>query len=101
LSDPQKFLTVQRPNGYENSASANKSDGCHREDRFCWRAALGTSNLKVRKSYNSGSGCGLLAGAGLTAMGIESFVVCSLLILHGLGKSEKSEKRSEKRYLAA
>ena len=37
---------------------------------------------------------GLRAGAGLTAMGIESFFVCSLLILHGLGKSEKSENRS-------
>jgi hypothetical protein len=32
-----------------------------------------------------------MAGAGLTAMGIESFFVCSLLILLGLGKSEKSE----------
>ena len=30
----------------------------------------------------------------LTAMGIESFFVCSLLILLGLGKSEKTEKRS-------
>ncbi len=29
----------------------------------------------------------------LTAMGIESFFVCSLLILHDLGKSEKSENR--------
>jgi hypothetical protein len=28
----------------------------------------------------------------LTAMGIESFFVCSLLILLGLGKSEKSQK---------
>jgi hypothetical protein len=37
----------------------------------------------------------------LTAMGIESFFVCSLLILHGLGKSEKSENRSYQRYLAA
>ena len=30
----------------------------------------------------------------LTAMGIESFFVCSLLILLGLGKSEKTENRS-------
>jgi hypothetical protein len=42
-----------------------------------------------------------MAGAGLTAMGIESFFVCSLLIWLGLGKSEKSENRSKKRYLAA
>src|SRR6266581_287901 len=28
------------------------------------------------------------------SMGIESFFVCSLLILQGLGKSEKSENRS-------
>jgi hypothetical protein len=42
-----------------------------------------------------------MAGTGLTAMGIESFLVCSLLILRGLGKSEKSENRSYKRYLAA
>jgi hypothetical protein len=34
-------------------------------------------------------------------MGIESFFVCSLLILHGLGKSEESENRSRKLYLAA
>jgi hypothetical protein len=35
-----------------------------------------------------------MAGLGLTAMGIESFFVCSLLILQGLGKSEESENRS-------
>ena len=46
-------------------------------------------------------GCGLMAGPSLTAMGIESFFVCSLLILRGLGKSEKSENRSKKLYLAA
>jgi hypothetical protein len=34
-----------------------------------------------------------MAGADLTAIGIESFVVCSVLILHGLGKSDKSENR--------
>ena len=34
-------------------------------------------------------------------MGIESFFVCSLLILQGLGKSEKSENRSKSGYLAA
>ena len=39
-------------------------------------------------------GCGLMVGPGLTVMGIESFFVCSLLILHGLGKSEKRENRS-------
>ena len=39
-------------------------------------------------------GCGLMAGPSLTAMGIESFFVCSLLILRGLGKSETSENRS-------
>ena len=37
----------------------------------------------------------------LTAMGIESFFVCSPLILLGLGKSEKTENRSQKLYLAA
>jgi hypothetical protein len=35
-------------------------------------------------------GCGLTARSDLTAMGIESFFVCSLLILLGLGKSEES-----------
>jgi hypothetical protein len=39
-------------------------------------------------------GCGLMAGPGLTAMGIESFLVFNLLILDGLAKSEKSENRS-------
>jgi hypothetical protein len=33
-----------------------------------------------------------MAGADLTAMGIESFFLCSLLILLGLGKSEESKK---------
>jgi hypothetical protein len=32
----------------------------------------------------------------LTAMGIESFFVCSLLILLGLGKPEKTENRSHR-----
>jgi len=32
----------------------------------------------------------------LTAMGIESFFVCSLLILLGLGKSAKTKNRSQK-----
>jgi hypothetical protein len=36
-------------------------------------------------------GCGLTARSDLTAMGIESFFVCSLLILLGLGKSEKAK----------
>jgi hypothetical protein len=39
-------------------------------------------------------GCGLTAGPDPTAMGIESFFACSLLILRGLGKSEKSENHS-------
>jgi hypothetical protein len=38
---------------------------------------------------------------GYGAMGIESFFVCSLLILHGLGKSQESENRSQKLDLAA
>jgi hypothetical protein len=42
-----------------------------------------------------------MAGTGLTAMGIESFFVCNLLILHSLEKSEESENRSYKLYLAA
>ena len=32
-----------------------------------------------------------MAAPDLTAMGIESFFVYNLLILHGLGKSEKAE----------
>lgn len=35
-----------------------------------------------------------MAGPELTAMGIESFFVCNLLIVHGLEKSEESENRS-------
>jgi hypothetical protein len=35
-----------------------------------------------------------MAGADLTAMGIESFFLCSLLIVHGLAKLEKNENRS-------
>ena len=34
-----------------------------------------------------------MASADLTAMGIESFFLCSLLILHDLGNAEKSENR--------
>ena len=36
-------------------------------------------------------GCGLMAGPGLAAMGIESFSIYNLLIVQGLGKSEKNE----------
>jgi hypothetical protein len=32
-----------------------------------------------------------MAGADLTAIGIESFVVCSVLILHGLEKQTKAK----------
>jgi molybdopterin/thiamine biosynthesis adenylyltransferase len=39
-------------------------------------------------------GRGQTADPNLMAMGIESFFVCNLLILHGLRKSEKSENRS-------
>jgi molybdopterin/thiamine biosynthesis adenylyltransferase len=39
-------------------------------------------------------GCGLTADPNLMAMGIESFFFCSLLILHGLQKTEKSENRN-------
>jgi hypothetical protein len=53
-----------------------------------WRAF----DLKV--AAGGCGGCGLMAGPGLTAMGIEFFFVCSLLILHGLGKYEESENRS-------
>jgi len=38
--------------------------------------------------------CGLTADPNLTAMGIESFFVCSLLILRDLQESVKSENRS-------
>ena len=38
-------------------------------------------------------GCGLVAAPDLTAMGIESFFVCSLLILLGLRKPEENENR--------
>jgi hypothetical protein len=56
---------------------------------------LGALSIKRLKVAAGGcGGCGLMAGAGLTAMEIESFLVCSLLILHGLEKLEKSENRS-------
>ena len=38
--------------------------------------------------------CGLTADPNLTAMGIESFFVCSLLILRDLQESVTSENRS-------
>jgi hypothetical protein len=42
-----------------------------------------------------------MAGADRMAMGIESFFVCSLLILLGLAKSDKTENRSQKLSLTA
>ncbi len=56
--------------------------------------ALSIEPFALKVAAGGCGGCGLMAGPGLTAMGIESFFVCSLLILHGLGKSEKSENRS-------
>jgi Carbohydrate-selective porin, OprB family len=50
--------------------------------------------IRLKVGAGGCSGCGLVAAADLTAMGIESFFVCRLLILFGLGKSEKSENRS-------
>ncbi len=50
------------------------------------------SDLKVAAGDCGGSG--LMAGAVPTAMRIESFFVCSLLILHGLGKSQEGENRT-------
>jgi hypothetical protein len=83
-----------------------------REIRKFARNASALSEARFRKSVKSGevlcarsiepfegrrwrlrrmraSGC-----TDLTAMGIESFFVCSLLILLGLGKSDKTENRS-------
>jgi len=39
-------------------------------------------------------GCGRTADPNLTAMGIQSFFLCSVLILRDLQKSGKSENRS-------
>jgi hypothetical protein len=50
----------------------------------------------IRLNVGAGGcgGRGLVAGPDLTAMGIESFFVCRVLILLGLGQSEKIETRS-------
>ncbi len=48
----------------------------------------------LKEAAGGCGGYGLKAGAGLTAMGIESVLVRSLLILLGLEKSEKSKNRS-------
>jgi hypothetical protein len=50
--------------------------------------------IRLKVGAGGCGGCGLVAGPDLTAMGIESFFVCSLLILLGLGKSKKTENRS-------
>jgi hypothetical protein len=69
--------------------------GAHSSMKWAWRDALARVRKNRLKVAAGGcGGCGLMAGPGLTAMGIESFFACSLLILHDLGKSEKSENRS-------
>ena len=56
---------------------------------FCARPVEPFEGGRWRLRRMRASGC-----TDLTAMGIESFFVCSLLILLGLGKSEKTETRS-------
>ena len=56
-----------------------------------WRA-FDKNRLKV--AAGGCGGRGLTADPNLMAMGIESFFVCSLLILHDLQKTEKNENRS-------
>jgi len=56
-----------------------------------WRA-FDKNRLKV--AAGGCGGCGLTAHGNLMAMGIESFFVCSLLILRALQKPEESENRS-------
>ena len=60
-------------------------------DAMLWRA-FDKNRLKV--AAGGCGGRGLTADPNLIAMGIESFFVYNLLILHDLGKSEKSENRS-------
>jgi hypothetical protein len=50
--------------------------------------------IRLKVGAGGCGGRGLVAGPDLTAMGIESFFVCSLLILLGLGESGKIENRS-------
>jgi len=56
-----------------------------------WRA-FDKNRLKV--AAGGCGGRGLTADPNLMAMGIESFFVCNLLILHDLQKTERSENRS-------
>ena len=58
---------------------AFEKDG--RVGAMLWRA-FDKNRLKV--AAGGCGGCGLMAAPGLTAMGIESFFVCNLLILLGL-----------------
>ena len=50
--------------------------------------------IRLKVGAGGCGGCGLVAAPDITAMGIESFLVCSLLILLDLGKSEENENRS-------
>ena len=50
--------------------------------------------IRLKVGAGGCGGFGLVAAADLTAMGIESLFVRSLLILLDLGKSEKTENRS-------
>jgi len=61
------------------------------------REMIGAAELwrAFDKTAAGGCGrCGLTADPNLTAMAIESFFVCSLLILRDLQESVKSENRS-------
>jgi molybdopterin/thiamine biosynthesis adenylyltransferase len=60
-------------------------------DTELWRAF---DKIRLKVAAGGCGGCGVTADPNLTAMGIESFFVCTLLILHDLQESEKSENRS-------
>jgi hypothetical protein len=65
------------------------------------RCSARVRQSRLKEAAGGCGGYGLMASADLTAMGIESFFLCSLLILQGLGKTEKSETRCYRRHVAA
>jgi hypothetical protein len=66
----------------------------HAQNPNLYVAIDGSGVPVVARAAGGCGGCGLMARPDLRAMGIESFFVCNLFILNGLGKSEKSENRS-------
>ena len=85
-------IAYQSDRGVKNASALSEArfhESVELGEVLCARSIEPFEGGRWRLRRMRASGC-----TDLTAMGIESFFVCNLLILLGLGKSEETENRS-------